>query len=257
MAVSVVEQAALDGAENFGVVDYFKEVASNRSFYIIQLPKIALELSEKVAGFASATLSPITTGLGRLTDAEDFVFFLQDLASLPEATGKVCKKITGWINGSTTFMELANQVRKLAAHLGSTLGDYAGSVRALRGLNVAVGRLDVVSDKVGSCGSLLGSSSKLYDIVTGGNPSKTDTLKPSLQSVKRPLEESKNFWDAGIHVSIIALSLMGLTVGMAAYPAATVLVSGGLLGSRMISYYRSCQLNAMNASHPQMKQAKI
>ncbi|MCH9630511.1 MAG: hypothetical protein S4CHLAM37_05120 [Chlamydiia bacterium] len=258
MAVSTVEQAALDSAENYGFVDYFKEVASNRQAFVVGVPKAMLELSDTIAGVTTASLGALTTGLSKLTDAEDLVFFMQDLIELPEATGKVCKKVSGWMNGSVALIEVANQVRKLVAHIGSTVGDFAGSIRALRALNVNVGPAELESlNKIGSCGSLIGSSSKLYDIVYDTAPSQSDGLNPDLQNVKRPYEESRNFWNAGMHVSIIALSALGVSVGMGAYPAVVAVASASLLGSRMVSFYRTCQLNAMNASHPQMKQAKI
>lgn len=259
MAVSAIEQAALDSAENYSVYDFLtKDIPSNRAFHVFELPKIALEVVEKVAGIATATIHPFTLALGKIVDAENFVFFLQDLVDIPKSSTKLYNKVSGWMNGSVESMELANSVRKFGAKICSTVGDYSGAIDTLKKLEVYLDRIDVVTDKVGYVASILGASSKLYDYAFENVEQEgKNKLNPSLEAVRKPFEDSRAFWDASMQVAVIALSTLGLTVGIGTYPAIVTLLSGGLLGSRMISFYRTCQLNAMEASHPQMKTVKI
>ena len=247
---------AVDGAVN-AVDDYdlktffFKDVPSTRQFHVLQIPQVGLEIVHKIAGVGEAALAPITQGLGKIVSLEDIVFFVQDLAALPSHVSKLREKVSGYRAGNTQALELVHQVRKCVAHVFSTIGDYAGSIAALKGLNIAVSQtFDFVSDKVRNVSSLLGASSRFYDYMRGDLEYKSDGLSPTLNNVRRPLEESKHFWDACMNVSIVALSALGLTYGApAAAPVMFTLGTASLLGSRLVSFYRSCQMKAVDESH--------
>lgn len=258
MSVATAEQAALGAVDDYSLYKFVtQDIPSSRQFHVFEAPKLMLDMVYKVAGFAGTTIEPVSNALGKVVDAENFVFFLQDLAALPGLTSNLKERVSGWMKGNTTLQDVANSVRKLGAQIFSTIGDYAGSIRALKnGLNVSVGPFDFVSDRLGNWGSLLGSSSKLYDYLSGDVEKKETSLKPSLQGVIEPLQASKNFWDAAMHVSIIAISVIGLTWGILASPVSVTLLSTSILGSRLMSFYRNCQMKAVEGTRPQEQTLK-
>jgi hypothetical protein len=253
--LDAIEQTALDNS-NIGPFKYTQELLANRPYHIFGVVKFVGDILVQGLGVANASVKVIHIGLTNLMNTENIVFFVRDIIELPEHSKKLYNKVSGWWNGSTTFLSTANQARKFVGHIASTVGDYVDGISALKGLKVNVAVFDVISERIGSIGSAIGAGFRIVDYAVGdvsSNP--PHSITPTLEKVRNPIVESKNFWDLSRDVSILALSVLCIGCGgAAAVPAALVVgLSSSILGSRMIAYYHEAKLKAVDTSHAQIK----
>lgn len=253
---AAVDLTAVEAAENYTGYKYVNDVLSNRQFFLFSVPYNVLNVLSSFSTSIAESAKAVTSGLHKVCGIEDVVFVAQDLLAIPDQVKTLSQKVSLWWAGSTGPLAVANQVRKVAAHVLSTVGDYANAVDALKRMNINISPMfDQVSLKVGCWSSILGSSSKIADYATGDVQSSASALQPSLQNAKKTYEDSKNWWEMAMHVSVVAINVVILGVG----PASPLVAFAGasILATRMVAYYRSNQLNAMTAAHPQMKAAKV
>lgn len=260
MSVNALEldQSAIDNS-NIGPWKFTQEVLANRPYQFFGVIKTSAEALGHGFNIANGVLQPIYTGLSRVGNTENLIYFFQGVAAFPEQIQGLSNKVSGWWNGSDTFLSLANQTRKFAAHTLSTVGDYAEGCSALASLNVNVGSINIVSERVGNLGSALGSLSRIADYMSGDVSSKAPhNLKPSLEKVRQPIAESKNMWELARDISIFSLSSLCLGFGgFGAIPLVFAIgLPGSILGTKMVAYYREVQLKAIDASHPQIDASK-
>lgn len=261
-----VEQSAIE-ASNIGPWKFAQELL-NRPYYPFAAVKITAEILGKGLGVASTTCGIVYAGLGKLVDTENFVFLFQDIVNLPDQTQKLAGKVSGWWNGSTTFLSLANQTSKFTGHIASTVGDYSDACSALKALGSTGGALQAGVDKisivpahVGYIGSALGALRRVgnyFEPKESSSEEGSSKLSPSLEKVRQPVVASKALWELGRDVSIFALSSLCLCCGgFVAVPAViSIGLSGSILGTRMVAYYREVQEKAIVASHQKMISAK-
>ncbi len=252
---SGLEKTALNNSK-IGPFKYLQELLANRPYHCFEVVKSAGDFLINGLHLTGAMVLNTHKGLVKLVNTENLIFFAQDVAALPEESRKLGAKISGWWNGSTTFLTTMNQVRKFTGHIGSTVGDYVGSVAALKDLKITVGGLDFLSERVGNIGSAIGAGSRLVDSISGDNiPSTPHQLEPALAKVRQPIEQSKVFWDATRDVSILALSVLCIGLGGGAAVPALVMTgfSASILAGRMLAFYNEARLKALDASYPQLK----
>lgn len=252
--INDIERRALDST-NIGPWEYAKELLANRVYLCFEATRLTVEFVGKGVGLASVALTPIYTGIGKLTDTEALVFFCNDILAFPEYFKNLSTKISGWKRGDFNAGAVNNQARKLFAHTASTVGDYFGACSALDKLKINVAPINFVSQKVADVASVIGSSSGIYDYFTDKNDPSESKLHPNLERIKQPFVESKQVWGLAKNVSILALSSAALLYGT--LPAlVSIGLSSSILGSRMVCYYRDIQLGAIDKSHIQMQLAK-
>jgi len=250
-----IEQIATQSLD-IDPVTYFKNVASDRGYYVIEIPRLTIELVLKLFGSANTALGALGAVLSKVVQTENIVFFAQDIIALPKQCTTFANKTIQWWNEEASLQEFAHQGRKFIGHVGSTVGDYADGCAALIGLGAPLTALKV-SSVVGSVGSAIGAASRITDYALEKPSVRSHNLMPQLDKVREAVAESRDLWNLSRDVSILSLSVLSLAVGFSSLP---VLFSVGLpatiLGSRMAAYYRELQLKAIDDSCAQMLAAK-
>jgi hypothetical protein len=251
-------ESALVESTQIDTLTYIKEIAGNRVYHFFEAPKVVLEIFVKGFGVTNAALGSMFGVLNKLVKTENIIFFAQDVIALPGQCAKFSERAFTWWNGNLSLKSLVNDGRKLIAHIGSTVGDYVDACSALQNLGVNVSSINKISDKVGSIGSALGAVSRIADYAANDTDAKpAHALQPQLESVRKPIEESRDLWNLSKDVSVLALSVLSLTVGFSALPAIlSIGLPGMILGSRMTAYYHELQLKAIDSSYVQMVAAK-
>lgn len=257
IGLDTTEQALMESTK-IDALSYVKEIAGNRVYHFFETPKVVLEIFVKGFGMTNAVLGSMFGVLNKLVKTENLVFFAQDVLALPEKCAKLSDRAITWWKGDLSLKSFANEGRKFIGHIGSTVGDYVDGCSALQNLGVDVSSINKISDKVGSIGSAIGALSRITDYATNDTDSKpAHTLTPQLESVRKPIAESRDLWNLSRDVSILALCVLSLTVGFAALPAIlSIGLPGMILGSRMTAYYHELQLKAIDSSYVQMVATK-
>lgn len=254
------ERLAIDNV-NIDPISYFKEVLGNRVYYVAEAPRLLAETvvsGLKGMGFmVSTSLVTFAKTLDKVVKTENLIFFVQDVLDLPSQVKTLAGRTVAWWKGSISLASFANQGRKFVGHIGSTVGDYVDSCSALHNLKI-LGPNSGLFDKIGNLGSAIGAASRITDYAmedTAARPK--HQIVPQMEQMRATIAGSRALWNLTKDVSILALSVMCLSVGFGALPAIfSVGLPATILGARMSAYYKELQLKAIDASYAQMAAAK-
>lgn len=272
MSISTAETAELEVIRNgdLNFFDIVKQIATDRPYFIFGVPKILFESAGRVAEFvASHMFSQFVTvsnacaktglqflnisgQLAKVVDTEDVIGFFQGVINTPKEVENFSEKLVAWWKGHEDGGAVLNQFRKLGGHTASTLGDYVNASRIARAFNVQLPEL--LSEKAGTIGSLLGAANRIYSYAIGDISKKhTFEFHPALSKIRDSLEDSKNSWDAIRDVSIVALNVCALALGGFAHVSSGVVtaLSGSILGARLVARVKEMKLEKINQKYSQ------
>lgn len=248
--------------------DFVKDVAGNRPYYILETPKFVLDVVIASLGVAGSAINSVSRVCSKVVNTENVVALFQDVMVIPTQCKKLATTSVEWIRGEEGAFSALNQVRKTIGLFASTLGDFVNSCDAIEAISTSISeaavappfrRWSVFTEKAGAIGSAVGSASRIVDYALGDLDNDTSVaLKSSQEQVRNNLFHSKNMWNLARDVSILAVSVLTVYCGaFAAIPAGiSIGLSGSILGSRLVSYYREVQIKALEDSRPGLVIAK-
>lgn len=260
ISLDCVESAALESS-NVTAWDFVKDITGNRPYYVFEVPKFLIDVVSKTFSAADAVLLTTSAGFERILSTENFITLFQDVVALPGAGKSLAGKVTGYFSSSTSLTSMLHEVRRFSGRVASTVGDYALAVSSLKDLSPALSatasKIKFFSEKTGSFFSAFGSGSRIVDYFCA-EAEASSSLAPSFEKVSKPIADSKKLWDLSRDVSMLAICILSIACGgYRAIPSTiSIALSGSLLGSRLVSYYRDVQLREIEKSHVKMVQAK-
>lgn len=260
ISLDCVESAALESS-NVTTWDFVKDIAGNRPYYVFEVPKILIDVVSKTFSAADAVLLTTSAGFERILSTENFITLFQDVVALPAAGRSLAGKVTGYFSSSASLTSMLDEIRRFSGRVASTVGDYALAVSSLKdlspALNATANKIKFFSEKTGYLCSAFGSGSRIVDYFYREAESSSG-LAPSAEKVSKPIVDSKKLWDLSRDVSLLAISVLSVACGgHAAIPSTiSIALSGSLLGSRLVSYYRDVQLREIEKSQAKMVQAR-
>jgi hypothetical protein len=252
LSMDAVDASAFNSSD-VNLKDFSLEILNTKPFYAFEVPKFMIDTTMKVFSIGDKVLADLCKGFEKISNAENLVMFFQDVVAVPAQVGAMKNKLISYTSGKQSLLPVANQARKLAAFISSTVGDFYFSCEALKEMKIPVGKIHVFTERAGLWGSALGAASRVFDYVAKDFEDQ-NTIKtyPVSSKVRSQIIDSKRAWDCARDVSILAVSLLGVFCGgFANIPSAALVgFSGSILGSRLVSVYKDTQLKKVDDCNP-------
>lgn len=245
---------------------YIEELAKDKHFRILELPKLVADWVAQT-GFFKESSRVVSLGFSKILSAESLIYLANDICEYPTRIVNLKDRVIQLYNEgeqwtSQACMDVAHEVRRLACLIGGTVADWFEGCEFLKNVSLlkeSSKNWFVPSEVAAKVGNMMISASKFYDIMASLTPKQiTRTDNEELNNLKREMADDIDRVDAfqwGAIFAINAVGLSAIAAGVVVAPIVTLGFATTIFATKIVSHYKTVQLDSLNTIDPQTKLA--